>query len=747
MRDSATSRATSSGGTSPAPTGHDTVGDQCWGTWNATMVLGGQSGDLIRIDGEATSWKLENDSGAKIERATGATNGDNDGEYWRVVTTDGTEYNFGLNRLPGWTGAAGQEETKSAWTVPIYGDDVNEPCHNTAGFASSFCNQAWRWNLDYVKDTKGNVISYFYEPETNHYARGAKTDVNGAQYDRGGWLERIDYGQRAGKVYSTAAPARVRFTTNERCLPTSTFNCAEGSLNAGTAAAWPDVPSDRICAPNTKCKIQQASPSYFTRKRLTGITAEIRSGSSWQPVDSWALTHNFVNNGDASRSLWLSKIQQTGHRGGTDLTTPAVELIGEQMANRIDVPDDMTSELLRYRLKTIYTETGSQIDVTYAPTQCAPGNLPKAGESTRRCYPVLWNPVDDDKTVTDWFHKYVVDTMIVSDNTGGSPNMVTKYEYVGDAGWRKNKPDGLTKTADLTWGDWRGYEEVRVRTGNGQSMPTRVDNIFLRGLHGDPLPAGGTRTVQGSDSLGNKYTDVDEWSGHPLETITYDGSTVVSKTINKPWRHQTLSRTESWGTETSSLVRTAETRNFTALAPAANGNLRWRETRTSTSHETTFGRATEVEDLGDVTRGDDDKCVRTWYADNPTLHLYSFVKRTETLSVNCGVTNPDRSRQVLTDTRTSYDNKDYGVVPTKGVVTRGEELAAHNGTTPTYALVGEMTVDDYGRTLDEKDAAGNIATTRYVDTDGLNTQMTTTNVMKHATVTTVDPSLGVPTVI
>ncbi|MFC4018902.1 RHS repeat-associated core domain-containing protein [Micromonospora sp. GCM10011542] len=725
--------------------GHDNVGDQCWAHHNATMVLGGQSGDLIKID--ENNWKLADDSGAKIQRLSGANNGDDDGEHWRVTTTDGTEYYFGLNRLPGWTGATGQEETKSAWTVPIYGDDAGEPCNSTAGFASSYCDQAWRWNLDYVKDTKGNVVSYYYQPETNYYARGAKTDVNGDSYDRGGWLKRVDYGHHDGQVYTTPAPARVRFAVDERCLPTTGVDCDEADLNLTTSAHWPDVPFDRICAPSTHCKIEQSSPTFFTRKRLTDITTEVRSGTSWSPVESWQLTHEFKNNGDASRTLWLSKITQKGHRGGATLTLPSVELVGMQMPNRIDAPNDMISELIRYRLKTIYSDTGSQIDVTYAPADCAAGSLPKPGESTKRCYPVIWSPLDDDKKVTDWFHKYVVEEITTTDRTGRSSDMVTRYAYAGDAGWRKNKPDGIVKNADLTWGDWRGYEKVTVRTGDGQSMPTRVDNIFLRGMHGDPLPDGGTRSASVTDSVGTVYSDLDEWSAHPLETLTYDGTTVVSKSISKPWLHHTLTQTESWGTRRASLVRTDSTRTFTALKPDAQGNLQWRETRTSNTHDTSWGRVTQVEDLGDVSRGSDDRCTRTWYADNPDKHMYTYVKRTETLSVNCGVANPDRSTQVLTDTRTFYDQQGYGVAPKTGVVTRGEELAGHDGTTPTYSLVGEMTVDAYGRALTETDAAGNIASKTYVETNGLTTQMTATNPLKHATISTVEPSLGLPTTI
>ncbi|MGW5581407.1 hypothetical protein ACWETD_28620, partial [Micromonospora chokoriensis] len=170
--------------------GHDQYADQCWAYDNATILLNGRSTELVKT---GSTWRFATDDGSKVERLTGATNGDNDGEYWRVTTTNGTEYTFGLNRLPGWS--SGKEETGSAWTVPIYGDDSGEPCYN-ATFTSAYCDQAWRWSLDYVKDRDGNVTSYFYNQEINYYARGKKTDVNGVPYVRGGWLKRIDYGQR-----------------------------------------------------------------------------------------------------------------------------------------------------------------------------------------------------------------------------------------------------------------------------------------------------------------------------------------------------------------------------------------------------------------------------------------------------------------------------------------------------------------------------------------------------------------------
>ncbi|MGY3520232.1 RHS repeat-associated core domain-containing protein [Micromonospora sp. PTRAS2] len=725
--------------------GHSNVGDVCWARDNATIVLNGeQSGELVKVDDG--TWKLTQDDGSKIQRLTGATNGDADGEHWKLTTADGTEYYFGLNRLPGWTGASGQEETRSTWSLPVFGDDATEPCHKSSGFADSYCDQAWRWNLDYVKDPRGNVVSYFYERETNHYARGGKTDTDGTAYHRAGYLKRVDYGERDGAVYTTEAPARVVFDVAERCLPTETFACRPEDLTKSTASSWPDVPYDLNCASSTHCTIDQASPSFWTRKRLTTITTQIRSGGTWAPVERWSLTHDFTNNGDASRTLWLSKVKQTGLRG-IETAMPPVEFVGIQMPNRIDVADDMISELNRYRLKTIYTETGGQVDVNYAPVDCFAGSLPKPGESQKRCFPVRWSPLEQDKDITDWFHKYVVAETIVTDRTGGNPDMVTRYAYDGEAGWRKAKPDGITKSADLTWSDWRGYRKVTVSTGDGQSMPTKAEHFFFRGLDGGPLPDGGTRESSLTDSTGVSYPDQDEWAGQGLETITWAGAEIVTKTISEPWLHYTHTQTEDWGTRRSYFVRTAKARNLIALEPDPQGNARWRKTETISTYDSTWGRLTQVNDRGDTAPGmeGDDRCARTWYIDNPAKHMYTYVLRSESVSVDCSTT-PDRTKHLVADTRTSYDSQPYGTPPNKGVPTTVEQAKSvdTNGVV-SYLTTSETTVDGYGRTLTDKNALGHTTTTSYVDTAGLNTQTTTVDAMTFETTATIDPAFGLPT--
>ncbi|MFG1610653.1 RHS repeat-associated core domain-containing protein [Actinoplanes sp. NPDC049265] len=717
-----------------ADDGHEQYADQCWAYDNATLMLNGSSTELVK---SGSTWKLASDNGSKVEQLTTANyataNGDDDGEHWKVTTSDGTEYYFGLNRLPGWS--ATKEETRSTWTVPIFGDDKDEPCYN-ATFTSASCDQGWRWNLDYVKDRYGNVTSYFYQQELNYYAKAKRTDVNGAKYVRGGYLKRIDYGQRHNAVYSTNAPARVRFDVKERCLPEGS-TCNPEDLTPETASRWPDVPFDRNCAADTKCKNDQILPTFWTRARLKTITTETRGASGWNPVDQWTLDHLLTDNGDGSRTLWLSEI---GHRGlaGGSIDLPKVRLGGLQLPNRIDRDGDFVAPLIRFRLATVYTDSGGQIDVNYAPADCTQTTLPREGHSTKRCFPVKWAPLGSGDPITDWFHKYVVEAVIETDRTGGAPDMVTKYDYQDGAAWRHAEPDGIGDPEDDTWSDWRGYGKVVVTGGDGQTQTTKTEYRYLRGMHGDKDPDGGTRSVSVEDTTGGTQVDYNEFAGHELASIVYDGSKVVSKSVKTPWRHKTATQTFSWGTKEAWLTSTEKSRSLVALA--AGG---WRETAQSSTFDTTLGRVTQSENEGDVDVSGDEACTRTTYADNPGLYLYGLVARVESVAVKCSVT-PDRRTQVISDTRTSYDGKAFGVAPTTGNPTKSERLASHNGTTGTYIRASEGTFDAYGRPLTATDALGNTTTNVYTETNGLTTQVKETNPLGFVTTTGYAPAWGSP---
>ncbi|EGX59580.1 hypothetical protein SZN_12073 [Streptomyces zinciresistens K42] len=719
----------------------DTFGDQCWAFDNATVALaGGTSGEIVKDD-TTGAWRVSSDDNSKVEKLTGTTNGDNNGEYWKITTSDGTQYFFGLNRLPGY--ASGKEETDSTWTVPVYGDDAGEPCYNST-FANAYCTQAWRWNLDYVVDPRGNVMSYFYGKETNYYTQGLKTSENGKAYIRGGYLKRIDYGQRVGKVYSTQPAARVVFTTAERCVGSLT-KCESSDLTDATAADWPDVPWDQNCKADTKCTGQN-SPTFWTRKQLTKITTQVRSGdTTFSAVDEWSLAHNYTDNGDASKSLWLNGINHTG-KVGADVSLPSVQLLGQQLPNRVDEAGDNLHPFYRYRLAAVKSETGGALSVNYAAPDCTTANRPAEDSSTKRCFPVKWNPPGAQDPILDWFHKYVVASVIETDLTGGGDDQVTKYTYIGDAGWRKTPADGITKSEYRTWGDWRGYGKVRVETSKGtvSSSNTKSEHTFFRGLDGDVNAAGATRSATVTDSNGVSYEDSDWKAGQQLETITYDGSEVTQKSVTVPWTAVTATQTQNWGTRRARYVAPETVDTYIALMGG-----KWRNTRAVTTYDAVTGRAKQVNDVGEVGVADN-QCTRTEYADNASLHMYSYVSRVEKVAVDCATT-PSRATQVISDDVTYYDGSTtLGAAPTKGDVTTTKRLASHDGTTATYQTTGVTTYDEYGRPLVVKDAETAASTTAfttstaYTDTYGLGTKSTVTNRLGWTMSTEYAPQRGAP---
>ncbi|MFF4198307.1 polymorphic toxin-type HINT domain-containing protein [Nonomuraea sp. NPDC001831] len=723
-------------------------GDLCWAYPNATLTWNGKGGDLVQTAPGSDVWKLKDDDGTRIEHLTGTTNGDDNGEHWRITTTDGTQYFFGLNRLPGWNGSGA---TKSALTVPVFGNNSGEPC-NGGGFADSWCQQAYRWNLDYVVDPSGNAMAYYYEVEGNHYGRNLKK-ADDTPYDRGSWLDHIDYGLRSDAVYTGKPLGRVDFEVAERCIPESGFDCAPDKID-NQPQQWPDVPWDQQCK-NADGECEQVfAPAFFTRKRLTKVTTSVlKADGSYRPVDSWALDHSW-GEADADKALLLKSIQHTGLATGTPASLPPVTFNHVQLMNRLDKQGDDIPPFVKYRLGTIYDESGGQLDVSYSEPECTLDSLPAPSDNGKRCFPVFWEPGGTANPVRDWFHKYVVTKVIASDRTGLAPDMVTSYAYEGGAAWHFDDDDGLVKEKYKTWGQWRGYGKVTTRTGGGPEvgMKTEQTSLYLRGMNGDRATKDGsdTKTVTVSDGEGGTHTDHESLDGFLLKTTTYDkpGGAVVSKTVNTPWRHQSASRTRPWGTVNAALTGIGSTRTWTALE--AGG---WRETRVDHAYDTTYGLRTQSDDKGDVATTADDQCVRITYATPNTRDwLINYVSREETVAVACA-TAPDRSKQVIADVRTYFDNGALGAAPSKGQSTKAEKLATHNGTTATYATVGTTTYDAYGRELTSTDAAGRTSTTAYTPAKGLATSIASTTPSAKAgdaataltTTTELDAAWSLPT--
>jgi YD repeat-containing protein len=745
--------------------GNDDKQDLCWKYDNALLVLNGKSTELVLDDpdgdgkaeaGKPEVWRLKDDDASKVEHLTGADNGARGGEHWRITTGDGTQYSFGLEKLPG---AAEKDRTQSVWTVPVFGDDDGEPCHGDT-FDKSDCVQAWRWNLDYVVDTHDSAMSYWYTEELNYYAKNGKEKESGTPYERGGYLDRIEYGQRDKHLFDTGthAPQKVVFTTEERCLQ----QCDK--LTFDSKGNWPDVPFDAICEKSESCT-GRTGPSFFTRRRLTDVTTYVWKTDTdagtpgYQPVDSWKLDQSYLDPGDigdaSDQTLWLNSIVHSG-RVGPDKELPPVTFTHEWKKNRVDKTDDILP-LNKPRLSAITAETGAITTVTYSEEDCdaAPEHrrMPTAEDDvTLRCYPVKWRPHGGDGDPTlDWFHKYVVTDVVTTDPTGGSRPLVYHYAYDAPA-WHYTE-DPLTTPKERTWSQWRGYRTVTTLAGEANELtPSKTVTVYLQGMNRDRTSTG-RRSVTVKGITAPPIADDDQLSGFARETVTYNGADEISGTINDPWIKQTALRHYSWLDVSANYVRTAATHVRTRVTSGAAAVQR---THTTTSSFDEYGMPVTVEDRGDDGKSGDETCTRTWYARNDTVGLTTLVGRARTLAVACSDEGKaklpaDSTTQgdVVSDSATAYDVAVWAAqqAPTKGdALWSGRASGYAADGTPTWQTVTTNKYDKLGRLTDATDVKLNKTHTAYIPAEGGPlVQTEVTNPKGFTTVTVVDPAWGVPT--
>ncbi|MFF3699333.1 RHS repeat-associated core domain-containing protein [Streptomyces sp. NPDC002221] len=719
-------------------------GDLCWAYDNATVSFAGHSGQLIPVG--TNEWRIKGDDGTKVIRGynTALNNGDNDGEYFEAVIPDGTRYYFGYNRLPQWK--AGLPETKSVETVPVYGNNSGEPCNKSA-YTDSWCQQGWRWNLDVVIDAEGNDITYWYNQETNSYGRNLKS-ADDTPYVRGATLDHIEYGQQQADIYSSSVKpmARVDFTTAERCLESDTTLCDPAKIDTNQQY-WYDTPWDQNCKAGTTCDQGRYAPTFFSRKRLTKVTTQtLQPGGSYKPVDEWTLHHKW-GTADGDYQLLLDSIQHTALAGATPVKLAPTSLSYDTRIGRLDKTGDGRLPYYKQRLSTIIDESGSQLDVNYSQPACDWNSLPTPQSNTTHCFPQLYQPNNDVPMTTEWFNKYVVDSVIATDRTGGAPDMVTHYTYLDGGAWAYDDDEGITKEKLKSWSQWRGHAHVRVETGGVSGMSTQADHYFLRGMNGDRTDLSDKsklRSVTVADGEGTTLTDDDAWAGFEYRNETFDkpGGKVLAKSVSTPWKKETAKRVRDWGTTTADLTGVSVSRAFTSLD--AGAGAQWGETRTNTTFDDR-GRPRTTEELGDTDVAGDDKCTTTTYADNTSSWILTGVIRTETVAAKCSATpnkdtQPDGTSLVLADTRTRYDDQAYGVAPVAGRPTMVETLKARNGSAATY-LDSTSTYDGYGRPLTSTALA---STSVYDVTDESKAPTTTVLAGARTTTTSYSPATGRP---
>ncbi|MGC0313247.1 ricin-type beta-trefoil lectin domain protein [Kitasatospora acidiphila] len=777
-------------------------GDECWAGYNATLSLGSHSGQLVR-DGNGL-YHLQGDDGTKVEDLSGASNGLWNGEYWKVTTTDGTQYYLGLNHAPGTTS---DPATNSAWGAPVYMPNSGDPCYDSSKGNASQCaaEPGWRFNLDFVVDPNGNLQRYDWANETNSYNMGygqvIQSGGGGAMtaYTRGGYLSQISYGYKVADEQAGHDPAaKVVFTPAQRCT-TDPTTCQASNLNATTATNWPDTPYDLNCTQDMATSgsgsnvCQIPSPTFWSTYRLQSIKTSVKVGSGWQDVDSYTLTHLFSNAGatvdpvtgatvdpaDAGALqsiMWLSQIQHTGldtSAGGSgNITLDPITFTGIEMDNRVDGLSPPAPPLYHPRISSFQTESGESIAVTYRAPECSRVNnhMPGSPDSdTMACYQTYWTTPGSAQPIADWFQKTLVSQVSDNDATkAGSPAKITAYTYSGGAAWHRDDSD-LTDDQYRTWNDFRGYRTVTLTSGAAPDPVTQTVTSYFQGMDGDYKSDGTQRSITLTNSLGESATDSAWLAGSPQEVDTYTqaGGSIVAKALpGTPTMTTTVSQPRTaWTAKspapatlstlpdlTARRIQSASSRSLSLLA---NGS--WRTTQSSTTYDS-LGREQQVDNKGDISVPSQETCATTSYANAPASNPMMLTYPSETITVSGGCGTAPGTNTTVKDSRTFYDGDGTITHPgtlgqlgangsTLGRATASQAVQSYDGSgNPVFQTLGATTYDQYGRVTKILDAAGSASTTSYTPATGtLATSQSTTNAAGWTTTSTVAPTHALAT--
>ncbi|WP_457032128.1 RHS repeat-associated core domain-containing protein [Kitasatospora sp. P5_F3] len=741
-----------------AKSGIDMSGDECWAGQSLQLNLAGHSGMVVKDD-TTGGLRLQGDDGTQVTPLTGLNNGAWNGEGFKVTTSDGTQYYFGANHIPGGDGT--DAATNSVNRVSVYHPHAGDPCYSSSAGLASNCFMGWQWNLDYIVDLHGNLIKYKYAKEGNYYSRGGGQN-NGTgtltYYERYSTVSEIQYGLRlADQIASKGAgnPAsKINFTTAERCFASGSITCTSAQRVVANQSYWPDTPLDQACESTGTCT--NYGPSFWTSKRLTKVETTVYVGGAARVVDTWALNHVFSDPGDGtSPTLWLNSIQRTGKNGQSGISLPAVSFKAMQMANRVDGLVPAAPQFNRPRMSEITTETGGRINIRYRAVECSrtAGTMPASESSnTMACMPVKWVPPGSPagtKPVDDWFHKVLVSS--VSEEslvTSGTVAKQTEYTYGGGAAWHRNESE-FADDDTRTYDNFRGYQTVATTTGSGSDgAKTKSVATFLRGMGG-----------QVSDTWGGSITDVEELAGFVRETQNFEsdaaGAKVVGGELTTPW----LSKITATHTQAGSLpkvtaryINTAQVKTRSLLSDGTT----WRTTeRNATYDEDHAGRSVTVDVLGDTSLPGlpQRQCTTTSYASGANAILMEMPYRILTLAGACDQT--PTAANTIADALTYYDGQPLQSIGTEANQTETRVLESYGANNaPNYRITAQASFDTYGRQVsttdpNRKDTGhpnGATTTTVYTPATGeLPSQLDVTNPLGWKSTTYMDPGRGVPT--
>ncbi|MCI0687878.1 MAG: hypothetical protein L0Y54_11665, partial [Sporichthyaceae bacterium] len=511
------------------------------------------------------------------------------------------------------------------------------------------------------------------------------------------------------------------------------------------------------------------------------VSTRQTDGSGHDVVSRVWLGHQLPSPGTA---LWLDHLRRDGV-GSDDAALPVTDFdFGTMLSNRVDHTDGKL-ELPMPRVTKVYTETGGRVDVVYSgqatpdPLSC-PFNADewagwdewyqsKAGNwvnNTELCYPIWYAP-EGETPKAGIFHKYVVRSVTEVDRVGGSPDVLTSYDYspgsgVGagwawDPDWHKSSCDDPDLLTDAYWSDFRGFEQVRVTTGsplpNTQQQVTT--HTFFRGMDGDPITycSGGSRSISIADYDGTAWPDHHWLRNQPLQVQRYRKESSGSLTELSSERYQYWwpgAAADGPDKHNARTVRRDEIHTRTRLLDTSGNPTGW---RTATPYEAAFeaneyGREDKVIDWGDDALNSDNTCVDYSYAapqGGLQALMVEYRSRGTRYQMSTGGTDCVTGITEIARTEVLFDG---ATLPDAQAVNDGNPTESRTYLNSTDTLTAKATYDGFGRVVTATDGRGKTTGTSYSPATGWpHNGITTTNPLSHATITWLSPRFGLPTKI
>lgn len=702
--------------------GLSTIGDLCWESPNTTdepdgavyvINLNGVSSTLVQDNTGTGSYHLQDDPGWRVQHLDGGHGADD--EYWVISTPDGTHYYFGWGRSERTSAATG-----SVFTVPVVGNDTGEPCHDQ--FPEP-CTQAWRWSLDRTVDANEVESAYFYDKESNYYRSVATTD-KARSYTAGGYLKAIEYGWPT-QITGSKPTGRVELTHVGRCV--ERMSDADPLRNepgacpsiASKPTSYPDVPIDLMCdgtSADYYCAGKTYYPTFFSKDMLWDIKTFVLNTdmNGWDLVQQYQTKHALPNpDGTIGKTLWLDYVQRKSYGSGTDIVLPVINFNGVDLDNKVG-----STELNFRRVNEIHGDLGATTKVDYgSPNACSIDALPSEASNTKDCFRQKWTPEGETEAKTGWFKKFLVMSVTVdptvSTSQDGAPEMTTSYDYQGGAGWRFAN-DPLTKDADESWTDWRGYQKVEVTSGTGKVKHSTFHWLY-RGLDGDRTAkdTSTTRSVKVYDGEGTAYTDSPWLQGKTIETSQRDDTgSSQERVFHHYWDHVTSTYE---GLPDARFVREDETTTLSKISTGWRTHVVQNEYDAAEAASGTYGLPLRTDDQGEASVSDNQcttfgRAYNTDYYDGSKIQRW-MVLTDETRHYATGCTDRAAANQDAY-TVSLYDGA-TDVASNKPVDGNATETRKYASASTTDFITARSGYDDAGRVIWTEDADRNRTTTAY----------------------------------